>query len=272
MRPPAGLLHRGLGRVEAFDWPEDRLPELRHQLETTALPFSLHAPLARPAGYPHGPEAVFYLNDDPAERRRAWAILEHALGHARAWGGEYVVTHLAWGADSTDERRALALADEAAARFAALAAASGVRVLVETGGYTGWFHTAAQYAALAATDPGLGLCIDIGHSRLVADTRGRDFFTDLAVLAPHAQAMHLWNTRGLDHYRTHHHVPLHPSQTPAEGWIDVERALDVVLARNPDCALVFEYPYDTRDAARVEEGFAWVAAIAARHGKATRQA
>lgn len=264
MKPPAGYLNRGVGRLEAFDWAAERLDELRARLGAAALPFGLHTPLFRPAGYPHGPEAVFYLSDDAGERRRAWEMLETTLAHASRWGAEYAVTHLAWGQDAAGERRALALAAEAGERLAAMASEANVPVFVETGGYTGHFHTAAQYAALAASDARLGLCIDIGHSRLVAETRGRSFWDDLEVLAPQARSMHLWNTRGLDDYRRHHHVALHPAQRPEDGWIDVERALETVLRHNPDCALVFEYTWDERDAARVEEGFAWVEAIAAR--------
>lgn len=269
MKPPAGYLNRGVGRLEAFDWASDRLDELRRRLDASGLPFSLHTPLFRPAGYPHGPEAVFYLNDDPAERGRAYELLATTLAHAGEWGAEYVVTHLAWGQDSADERRALALAEEARTRLAAMAREAGVPILVETGGYAGYFHTAEQYAAFAASDPWLGLCIDIGHSRLVAEARRRSLWEDLEVLAPQARAMHLWNTRGLEDYQRHHHVPLHPAQRPADGWIDVERVLGVVLRRNPACALIFEYTWNEGDTAQVEEGFAWVAAIAARHQRPT---
>lgn len=265
MKPPACYLNRGVGRLEAFDWAADRLDELRTRIAESALPFGIHTPLLRPTDYPHGPEAVFYLNDDPAERERAWQMLDATLAHARDWGAEYAVTHLAWGQDCTDEERALALAERAGTGLASAARAAGVPILVETGGYTGHFHRAAQYAELAASDPWLGLCIDIGHSRLVAETRGRSPWDDLEVLAAQARSMHLWNTRGLEHYREHHHTPLHPTQRPADGWIDVERALEVVLRTNPRCALIFEYTWEERDAAWVEEGFAWVEAIARRY-------
>jgi predicted deacylase len=93
---------------------------------------------------------------------------------------------------------------------------------------------------------------------LGARMHGRDYLADIGALAPYARAMHLWNTRGEDFS----HTPLHPSQSPAYGWIDLERTLETVVAANPQIAIVFEYPVEelTPD---IQAGYDWIADLVA---------
>ncbi|HHT9152461.1 MAG TPA: sugar phosphate isomerase/epimerase family protein, partial [Candidatus Hypogeohydataceae bacterium YC40] len=58
----------------------------------------------------------------------------------------------------------------------------------------------------------------------------------------------------------HGHLPLHPSQKPHEGWVDVEKVLEIVLSANKEVKIIFEYPAKevTRE---VQEGFDWVRGI-----------
>jgi sugar phosphate isomerase/epimerase len=261
--PPANRIHEGLGRSELFDFAPARLPGAREWLGRERRPFSIHAPLVRPPGFAGEPVAVFFLSEDRARRQSSFALVEATLGQAREWGAEYVVAHLNWREDSDDLGTAERLADDAAARLSGLSEEYGVPVHLECGGYTGAFHRPEQWSALARQFPALGLCLDIGHLALVARLRGRAPERDLEVLAPHARSIHLWNTRGPDHYRAHHHVPVHPSQRPADGWIDIPRALGIVLGARPGCPLIFEYAWAPAEEAWAREGMAWVAALAA---------
>lgn len=262
--PPANAIHEGLGRLELFDLAPEWLPLLRESLARSDRPFSIHAPLCRRPEFPHPAVAVFFLSPDSARREESFAHVEATLAQAKEWGGEYVVTHLNWVEDTEDEAEASRLAQAAAERLSGLAERHGVPLHIECGGYAGGFHGAEQFAALPGRLPGLGLCLDMGHLWLIARARRRSFYRDLEVLAPHARSMHLWNTRDFAHYQRHHHVPVHPSQRPEDGWIDLERALGLVLDRNPDCALIFEYTWSPSEEEWVREGMAWVASLAGR--------
>jgi sugar phosphate isomerase/epimerase len=253
--PPASALHPGLGRFEAFDIARERLAALGVHAACTRLPWSVHAPLTR-ARLAEPPSAVFFLAESP-RRAASFAALEATLAGAARLGAEYVVTHLNWTEDVADRGRAEALAHDAAARIAGLARRHGVPVHVEIGGYTGGFHEAAQFAALARAHPDLGLCLDVGHLWLIAAARGRPAYRDIETLAPHARSLHLWAARDLATYRAHGHLPLAPDLSPADGWLDVRRALAPVLAARPDCAVIFEYAWPRADARRALAGLAW---------------
>lgn len=255
MSAPADALHPGLGRFEAFDLAPARLPTVGVHAACSALPWSAHAPLARARR--EGPAvAVFFLAESP-RREESFADLEATLRTAARLGAEYVVTHLNWVEDAAHERRAEALAFDAAARIAALAEAHRIPVHLECGGYQGGFHRAAQFARLAAAFPALGLCLDVGHLWLIAQVRGRSAYRDLETLAPWARSLHLWAARDLTTYRAHGHVPLAPDLAPADGWLDLRRALAPVLGARPDCAVIFEYTWAAADAPRVLDGVRW---------------
>jgi sugar phosphate isomerase/epimerase len=258
--PPANLIHRGIGRVEVFDFAPDRLPALQRVLSEKGLPFSIHAPLTRPLNSDYPAVAVFFLSEDSRRRELSLAMLGQTVLDAGAWGAEYVVTHLNWADDTDDEAEAVRLAEESAERLSAMA--QEMPVHIECGGYTGAFHQPRQFVELVSAHPSLGLCVDIGHLWLIAQARGRDFYRDLEVLAPAARSVHLWNARDMATYRRCHHVPLHPSQRPEDGWIDIPRALGILLEVSPGCRLIFEYREDGLPPARMQEGFAWVEELA----------
>jgi len=263
--PAAGLLHRGLGRVEFFDYARGDLEALGEALETLAGEgrrcFSFHAPIVRPGYFPFPGETCFFLNQDPAKRALSFRLLADTLTQARRWGAEYVVTHLTYGPSDTPERSlARRLAGEACARLAILSRAAGVPVDVEFAAYSPAFDRPEDFLAAVAEHPELGLCLDVGHAFLGAQRRQADFLADVATLAPWARSLHLWNTQGLDHKRCHGHVPLHPSQRPAEGWIDIERVLEAVLEGNPEVRIIFEYPVVAMTP-EIEAGYDWIAEL-----------
>jgi sugar phosphate isomerase/epimerase len=262
--PAANAIHAGLGRFEVFDVAPDRLPSLGVHLALTAWPFSVHAPLTRPD--PSRPAAaVFFLADSP-ERERSFLDLEATLAGAAARGAQYVVTHLNWTADVEAEHRAEALAQEAAGRIASMARAHAVPVHLECGGYAGGFHRAEQWARLATAHPDLGLCLDLGHLWLINRERGRSAYREIERLAPHARSLHLWAARDLRTYRRRGHVPLHPDLSPAQGWLDVERALAPVLEAHPAVPVIFEWSPRGADEAWSGEGMAWAEALISRLG------
>ncbi|MCK6453289.1 MAG: sugar phosphate isomerase/epimerase [Alphaproteobacteria bacterium] len=266
--PPAGLVHRGLGRAEFFDLAPEQfsgLPAILTELAREGrAAFSFHAPVLRPDFFPYDATQCFFLNEDSARREDSFRLLELTLRVARELGAEYVVSHLTYGkSDTRDAATAGRLAREACRRFAELSRAHAIPLDIEFAGYTDSFHEVAAFVDVVGPHAELGICIDVGHTRLGAMRRGRDYLADIAALAPRARSMHLWNTTGPDGYARHHHVPLHPVQSPLKGWIDLPATLDIVRACNPDVRIVFEYPVE-RITPRIQAGYDWIATLAAR--------
>ncbi|MBF0094461.1 MAG: sugar phosphate isomerase/epimerase [Alphaproteobacteria bacterium] len=260
--PPESLLPRGIGRAEFFDLGEDELADPVPLFEAMAAEerhrYSFHAPIARPSWFPFSGVTCFFLCEDPERRELSFRLLGHTLDHARSLRADYVVCHLTFGpTDTRDEALARRLADDACARLAGMSRSSGVPIDLEFAAYTDSYHRPDLFASAVGSHPELGVCIDIAHTFIGSRRRERDYWRDLAVLAPGARSMHLWNTRGADDARANGHQALHPSQRPGDGWIDVERALDTVLGVSPKAALIFEYPV-AAVTAHIREGYDWI--------------
>ncbi|MCC7413254.1 MAG: sugar phosphate isomerase/epimerase [Gammaproteobacteria bacterium] len=265
MNAAARLVHRGLGRVELFDFAAEDLDGIADLLAPLAAEghrrLSLHSPLPRLPGFAQPGVTCYFLNDDDALREESLHQLGRTIEQAAELGADYVVTHLTYGrTDTRDPDRARALAHTACERIAALARAADMPVHIEFAAYTDAFHDPRDFVAAVTPHAGLGICIDSGHTVLGAALRGRNYHDDVRVLAPHARSLHLWNTRGAADYRERGHVPLHPDQRPADGWIDIEAVLAAVLACNADAAVVFEYPVTVVDE-HIVAGYRWVEAM-----------
>ena len=269
-RPESRLIHRGLGRAEFFDLGSDQFAGLHRILAGLRMEgrtkFSFHAPVIRPEYFPYDGTQCFFLSEDGARRRDSFRVLNQTLSAARDFGADYTVTHLTYGkTDTLVPQTARRLAREACDRFAASSREAGVPLDVEFAGYTDSFHEVDAFLDAVGPHVDLGVCIDIGHAFLGALRRRRDYLADVAALAPRARSMHLWNTTGPECYARHHHVPLHPSQSPNQGWIDVPAVMQTVLAHNPAVHIIFEYPVESITP-HTQEGYDWVAALAGRPG------
>lgn len=261
----ANALHKGLGRVEAFDYAREGLGQLKDLLTSFYKEgikgFSFHAPVPRPEYFPFPGVTSFLLNEDPANRQLSLCLFEDTLKQAREWDADYVVCHITYKpTDTQDERMATKLAEQACRRLAEMSSAYGVPIHAEFTSYSNAFHKPNQFIETVGAHRELGICIDMGHAFLGAQQRGRNYLEDIEALAPYTRSMHLWNARDFEHYKRHGHLPLHPSQKPHEGWIDVEKVLEAVLSANPKVKIIFEYPAKevTRE---VQEGFDWVKGI-----------
>ncbi|MCC7120822.1 MAG: sugar phosphate isomerase/epimerase [Gammaproteobacteria bacterium] len=263
------LLHRGLGGVELFDFPQQQTAPLRETLADLIRQgytrLSFHAPMPRPAYFEHSGVSCYFLHEDAALRMLSLRVIEETLKHARAWHAAYVVTHLTFGkTDTTDRARAAELARAACLDLAALSARYEMPIDIEFAAYSSAFASPADFLTAMRDCPQLGICIDTGHAALGARLHERAYVDDIRVLAPHARSMHLWNTRGPDDPRHREHTPLHPTQRPAQGWIDIEETLRIVLTHNPRINIVFEYPV-AEVTAEIRAGYDWVAGLVRRH-------
>ncbi len=254
----ASYLHRGLRHVEFFDYPPNDMVELKSTYEEMAAKghkgLSFHAPMPRPVFFPYSGVTCFFLNDKPEHRELSFQLIENTLQHAQDWDADYIVTHLTYGkTDTSDPDKAKQLARDTCERFASLSSNYCVPINIEFAAYTTAFNDPEQFIELVSQHEELGICIDTGHTMFGAQIHKRDYFDDIEILAPHTRSMHLWNTR----CKTYDHIPLHPSQSPQDGWIDIEKTLEIVLSKNPNSTIVFEYPVAevTPD---IQEGYDWI--------------
>ncbi len=266
--PSECLIHRGLGRVEFFDLSAEHMADLTPLLEEFSAEgrdrFSFHTPIIRPGDFPHSGVTCFFLSEEKDLREKSFSLLQQTLGEAKRWGADYVVSHLTFGpTDSKNPALALKLAREACARMAGMSAEAGVSLDLEFAAYSDGFHEADAFAGVVGEHEELGICIDIGHAYLGAHGRGRNYLDDIAALAPRARSMHLWNTTGPEHTKKHHHTPLHPSQRPEDGWLDLETILGTVLGQNQRIKIVFEYPVKAVTA-EIQQGYDWIAGMVER--------
>lgn len=260
---PAGFLHTGLDRYEVFDFQEDGLRKLKSFIKRKNLPYSFHVPFFRPSYFPYTGVTTFFLNDDPNKRALSFKLINGTMRYAKGWKADFIVTHLTWIEDSKNKQRVIKLANNTESRFCELADKYNLPINIEFGGYSGYFHEPAHFVEFVENHPLLGICIDIGHTFLISETRNRNFFKDVETLAPHTKSIHVWNTKGLDHCKQYNHVPVHPSQKTNNGWIDIKKTLEIILSHNKDCEIVFEYNHTYYDniPGEVKEGMEWVRGI-----------
>jgi len=256
-------LNPALYGCETFDFAPDDLSALRDRL--VAFPaFSVHAPLPTPPDYPGRPVTSYLLDPDVGKRRASLEMLRHTIALAADWGAQHVVVNFGGLHSNGLPAQAVAdLADDSAVRLSKWAEAQGMPLHIEYAAYNPHFATPEDHIRTITRYPYLHICLDIGHLRIGAETLGIDEVEVARLLAPYTRSMHLWTTRGREDVRRYHHVPVHPSLVPSEGWIDVPQMLDLVLSQNPDCAIVFEpnHHYNP-DPAWQAEGIAWVRELA----------
>jgi sugar phosphate isomerase/epimerase len=259
---------RGLSRArygcQVFDYGVAHLRELWNDLESMPS-FSIHAPLPTPADYPGSASTAFLLDPDPSKRQATLDMLRRTVRLAAEWGARYVVVHFGGlHSDGLSKAEVWALARDAAAQLDALSHEHGVPLHIEYAAYNPSFALPQELAELVSGYDGLDLCLDVGHARVGALMLGLDEWGVLEALAPHTQSMHLWTLRTREDVRRYRHTPVHPTLTPAGGWIDIPRVLDLVLRRNPSCDLVFENDSIFQpDPGWMAEGEAWALGLAA---------
>jgi len=256
-RGAAHLIHRGIGHVEFFDLEPDCVVDLGALLSVLRREgrerFSLHAPIARPDGFPDPPVACYFLSEEAELRARSFDLLDATLRIAARWGAEYVVTHLTFGPTDTHDRAiAERLARSACEHIAEMSDAHRLPIDIEFAAYSDAFHRPAQFLSAIEGLDMLGVCIDVGHAALGARARDRDLLFDIRSLAQRARSLHLWNTRG----DSHEHVPLNACQSPEDGWIDLEAVFDELGDALKRLTTIFEYPVEelTPD---IQAGYDW---------------
>jgi sugar phosphate isomerase/epimerase len=235
----------GLTRAELFIFGREELPEVRRALEEQQARFSVHAPVPRPRNYPYPPTWTFLNYADEDRRNAYFALVQETVECAADLGADYVVVHYPGPITKTCEEVGLArlfeIANASADRLAELSARTGVPIHIEGFGPSP-FLTSEFILSVLDRHPNLAYCFDVAHNHLADQRADLTYYEFLEALLPRLGSVHLWQTRHYDDYATYRHLPLHPSQSPDEGWVDIARVVRTVHQARPTVPFVMEFP------------------------------
>ncbi len=256
------ILNNGLNRGEFYNFPTGEIPLLKKRIIEGNLYRSIHAPLVKPDWYPDPPTWSFLCDVDEDSRNRTFKMITETLSHAGDIGAEYVVVHFPVpstdGADESDAKLQ-SIAWQSCDRLAEMSHKWVIPIHIEGLGNSPYLNNGFLSEALS-TYP-LRYCFDTGHMNLASSRQGFDLYEFARDMECFTGSIHLWNSRGMDDYTDHRHIPVHPSQKPENGWADIERLL---VTLKPSCPVILESPrvyperlgtYDYRD------GIEWVKRI-----------
>ncbi|MBS7527286.1 TIM barrel protein [Fusibacter paucivorans] len=200
------------------------------------IPVSVHLPIYIPDDYPWDFLDAFYLDKDPVKAAQAFAILEDNLKRLQKYHIAYCVLHFAGVYEEIEAPETFKLRLKSACdRLEALAAAYGIKVLVEYFGSNVNFYDVADWIDCFKPYRSVGILLDTCHFYFAAKWRAFDFEANLRLLASHAEAFHIWTTYGegvyqeAEGYVKFHHIVPNIEQTSANGWaFDTMRVLTVL--------------------------------------------
>lgn len=258
----------GLGRGEFVLMESEARNELERFISDRKLPFSAHVPVFKPEDHPGNNALLACLVDwDEPRRLESLRLMEKNIGDALALGAEYVVAHIqrpenygGLNPEGFSAREALDSAKEGCEQLLRRAAAGGMPVYIENLFRNSSFFAPETSRALLDSFPELGFCLDIGHLDVDAREFGFPFEEYLDAVMPYLRAVHLQNSNpahagGSRTWK----IPVHPSQTEAEGWRDIEKILRKILAHNPRCIINFEQRMNVpEELEMIREGIEWV--------------
>ncbi|MFO8101271.1 MAG: sugar phosphate isomerase/epimerase [Dehalococcoidia bacterium] len=256
------ILDNGLNRGEFFNFPSGEIEGLRKELANRDLARSVHAPLLKPDWYPDPPTWSFLCDVAADNRNLTFRMITETLARAGDLGAEYVIVHFP--TPSTDgegesSSKLASIAWKSCDELAELSVKWDMPIHIEGLGSSPYLNDG--FLAQAMGQYPLKYCFDTGHMNLAAKRNGFDLYDFAAQMAPFVGSIHLWNNRGEEDYANFRHIPVHPSQDPEEGWVDISRMLQIL---KPSCPVIFESPlcypeelgeYDYRD------GVEWVKGI-----------
>lgn len=255
------LTQLGFDQLELGFFDEYQLPRVMDFAAREGLQYGFHDPLPKPPDYSY----PFLTDPDAAKRQRTLDSIRRSLDTATQYGAFYLIGHLPSvifePRPGLDPKEIFRLAQDSCARLAAWSEAAGIPIVLENVGPNPYFHRAEDFLKILRAYPPLKFCLDLGHLHLSAHHYDIDPLAFAELLSPHTAVIHVYNTTP-QVFRTHHHVPAHPSLRPEEGWLDIPALLKRAISPASSCTLVFEHtPQYTDDWAFIGEGIAWVKAV-----------
>jgi sugar phosphate isomerase/epimerase len=257
------IVGNGLRRGEFYNLPADDIPKLKRLIRQHRLDWSIHTPLVQLDWYPQPPTWSFLCDVDSCNRDLTMKMINLTLDHAEEYGAGYIVVHFpspASDESGESEGKLESIAWQSCDRLAELSLKRRIPIHIEGVGQSRLINAEFLTAVLKEFSP-LRYCFDTAHANLAAIYNGFDLYELQLSLMPYVGSIHLWNTRGREDYLTFRHIPVHPSQRPEDGWVDIARVLRAVDSDKGLLPVILEnepsYPeslgnYDYR------EGVKWV--------------
>lgn len=239
------IVDNGLGRGEFYHLSPEELPWLKREIQSHNLAMSIHCPLVKPEWYPEPPTWAFLCDVEQERRELNLRMIRETMAMARDFDAEYVVVHFpsppSTGVKDKSYAELKEIALESGHRLALLSEEYEVPIHIEGFGPSP-FLSLEFIAEVISLFPVLRYCFDTGHMNLSAQRDGFDPYRFAEQVAPYVGSVHLWNNRGMDDYLDFHHIPVHPSQNPAQGWIDIARILETIAKGGRSLPLILESP------------------------------
>jgi sugar phosphate isomerase/epimerase len=258
------IISNGLRRGEFYNLPAGELPRLKRLIERHNLKWSIHASLVQLDWYPQPPTWSFLCDPDKDKRESTMKMITLSMEQADEFGAEYLVVHFPSPiSEEHNENKAKfeSIARKSCDRLAELSLKRKIPIQVEGVGATPLINAEFLTPLLKDYSPPLRYCFDTAHMQLASLSNGFDLYDFERELLPYFGSVHLWNTRGKQDYMAYRHIPVHPSQSAAEGWVDIARVLEIIGSLKSSLPIIFEsdriYPemlgeFDYR------EGVKWV--------------
>jgi sugar phosphate isomerase/epimerase len=263
------ILGNGLSRGEFYNLRATELPRLKRLIEKHKLAWSIHAPLVQLDWYPQPPTWSFLCDPNKDKRELTMKMIILSMEHAEELGAEYLVVHFPSPiSEEHNENKAKleSIARKSCDHLAELSLKRKVSIHIEGVGASPLIDADFILSVLKNYSPHLSYCFDTAHTHLAAIDNGFDLYEFEAALLPYLGSVHLWNTRGKHDYVAYRHIPVHPSQSTAEGWVDIARVLKLMVSAKSSLPIIFEsdrfYPEELGDY-DYREGVKWVRALVA---------
>jgi len=262
------IVDNGLRRGEFYNLPPDDIPKLIQLIRQHRLDWSIHTPVVQLDWYPRPPTWSFLCDVDGGNRDLTMKMVKLTLDHAEEYGAQYIVVHFpspASDESGESEQKLESIAWRSCDRLAELSLKRKVPIHIEGVGQSRLINAGFLSAVLKEFTP-LRYCFDTAHANLASIYNDFDLYDFQLSLLPYVGSIHLWNTRSREDYLAYRHVPVHPSQSPEDGWVDIARVLGAVDSDEGLLPVILEnepsYPeslgnYDYR------EGVTWVKGLLA---------
>ncbi len=237
------IIGNGLRRGEFYNLPARELPRLKRLVKQHNLEWSIHAPLIQLDWYPRPPTWSFLCDTDRDKRELTMKMITMTMEQAAELGAEYVVVHFpSPTSEESDEggSKVEAIARKSCDQLAELSLKRGISMHVEGVGASSLINAGFLKQVLKEYSPPLRYCFDTAHTHLAAIHNGFDLYAFEAELLPYLGSVHLWNVRSKDDYLAFRHIPVHPSQSAEDGWVDIARVLQIMGSIRHSLPIIFE--------------------------------
>lgn len=220
------------------------------------IKITYHAPVFHQSD----PTVTYYLNSNSRLRKATFDILETNLKMAQSLSTDHVIVHFTSKDidEKIDDKGLYELANDSMRELNELSKKYDIPIHLEYSGYNNRFYKPKDWVEFISKNENLGLCLDVGHLFVSCQLHDMDYFKELKNMLPVVKSVHLWNTRGMEDVKKYGHIPVHPSQKPEDGWIDIEETIRQMLTHNRDIVINFEPDFKYRDLKYADEGIDWV--------------